>query len=41
MFMVEENGDGMLSAPLCNTLEKIPSLMPEALEVHSSKIFPE
>ena len=39
--MDEEIGDGMLSAPLCNTLEKIPSLVPEALEVHSSQIYPE
>ena len=41
VFMVEEIADGMLSAPLCNTLEKVPSLMPEALEVHSSQFFPE
>ena len=39
--MDEEIGDGMLSATLCNTLGKIPSLMPETLEVHSSQFFPE
>ena len=39
--MDEEIGDGMLAASSYNTLVKIPSLMPEALEMHSSTILPE
>ena len=36
--MDEEIGDGMLAASSYNTLEQIPSLMPEALEMHASQI---